>query len=102
MNDNEEVRLCGVHPTAESNSAVFMEPWRQNFYLKNSVLHFAGLWLLVKEQSGNLLCVNTSIYEGIEFKYKSLQLFTFGCHFHRGVRFFELFEQISWKNGNRM
>ena len=49
------VKLRGVHHTTESSSAVCITPWSQTAHPGVKIENFAGLWLLLKGQSGEIL-----------------------------------------------
>ena len=59
----------------------------------------SGLWLILKEQSGELLLwVNTCILKKKELEwgeggFKSLYFFILRCHVHRGVIFLEFYDE---------
>ena len=56
------VKLCGVHPSAESSSAVCITPQSQTAHRGVKIKIFRSPWLLLKGQSrGFLFGVNNSI-----------------------------------------
>ena len=92
-----------MHPTAESDFAVLLS---QTVYRGVRIKHFAGIWLLWKEQSGKiLLLVSTSIMGEKNSKYKKFgfskpKILIHRCKAHWGVSIFELTERISQWNRN--
>ena len=87
------VKLCGVHHTVESSSAVCITPQSQNW-------KFCFLWLLLNGQSGEILSgVNTSVMKekiwSKFFRFAKLKILTP----HRRVEFvWSLWSNISAKS----
>ena len=99
---HRRVKLCRVHPTAESSSVV----WSQTAHHGVKIEIFVSLWLLSKGQSREILLgVNTSIMNERIWRtfvwFAKPNMLTPGCHAHREVEFFKLCDQISQQNWNQ-
>ena len=68
------VKLCGVHHTAESSSAVCITPRSQTAHRRVRIENFEDLWLLLKGESGEILLgVNTYIMKEKIWKEKMIE-----------------------------
>ena len=101
------VWLCGVHPTAKSSSTVCITRRSQTPHRRVKSEIFLNLWFLLKGPSGEILLGgNTFIMKEkiwrTFFWFARPKIMTPWSHAHRGVEFFELFDQISQQNRNRI